>query len=103
MILGGANNILTENSKDGYIINFLNGEFKEIKEPYYFTKTSFFTPGAWVDDNFLVPKPGASGVGELHIGKYDETKGEIEFKEIDYKDYFSELNLNIWLAFEWWW
>ena len=88
MILGGANYILTEESKDGYIIDFKKGKFKEIQEPYYFTKTSFYTPGAWVDDNFLVPKPGASGVGELHIGKYDEFKGEIVFSEIDHKDYF---------------
>lgn len=58
MILGGANEYLTEESKDGYIIDFSKGLFKEIKEPNYFTKTSFYTPGAWVDDNFLVPKPG---------------------------------------------
>ena len=74
---------MTEDLKDGYIIDFKKNKFKEIQEPTPFSKTSFYTPGAWVDDNFLVPKPGASGEGELYIGKLDTVKGEIAFTEIN--------------------
>lgn len=77
---------MTEDSKDGYIIDFKKNKFNEIQEPTAFSKTSFYTPGAWVDDNFLVPKPGASGEGELYIGKLDSVKGEISFNEINKSD-----------------
>ena len=77
---------MTEDSKDGYIIDFKKNRFNEIQEPTAFSKTSFYTPGAWVDDNFLVPKPGASGEGELYIGKLNSIKGEISFNEINKND-----------------
>ena len=94
---------MTEDSKDGYIIDFKKNKFTEIKEPYAFSKTSFYTPGAWVDDNFLVPKPGASGEGDLYIGKLDTGKGEIEFTEINK----SEKKFGYWVGLvnegEGWW